>query len=253
LPNSDKDFTVFSYNVRLFNKFNWYTKGNIPQKIAEFITEKNPDILCIQEYSAMDATKFANYPYKYIFKEGDNIIVGNAIFSKFKIIHKGVIDFPNSTNNAVFADVVNNKDTVRIYSLHLQSIKISTDLDEEDFKQMNESKTKNIIKKLSNGFTKQQEQSLLIKANYKTCNYKKIVCGDLNNSAFSFVYRNIKANMQDAFETNGSGFGKTYNFQYYPARIDFMFVDNKLKIKQFDTFNEFYNSDHFPVMGRVGF
>ena len=38
-------FTILSYNVRLFNKFNWNKKANIPTKIAEFVTEKNPDIL----------------------------------------------------------------------------------------------------------------------------------------------------------------------------------------------------------------
>ena len=55
---------------------------------------------------------FANYKYKQIFKEGKNIIVGNAIFSKYKIIDKGVINFPNSTNNAVYADIIKDKDTL---------------------------------------------------------------------------------------------------------------------------------------------
>ena len=70
---------------------------------------------------------------------------------------------------------------------------------------------------------KQQEQAELIKNIIEHASIKKIVCGDLNNSAFSYVYRAVKETMQDAFETNGSGFGKTYNFKYYPARIDYIF------------------------------
>ena len=251
LPKSDKDFTIMSYNVRLFNKFKWYQKANIPAQISQFVDDKNPDILCVQEYSDLEKTKFSNYKYQQIFKEGKNIIVGNAIFSKYKIIDKGVINFPNSTNNAVYADIIKDKDTLRIYSMHLQSIKISTDIEDEEIQKMNESKTKYIFRKISEAFTKQQEQALLLKAHYSECKYKKIICGDMNNSAFSFVYRTIKGSMQDTFETSGSGFGKTYNFKYYPARIDYIFADKTIQVKSFETLNDFYNSDHFPLISRL--
>ena len=146
LPKSDKDFTIMSYNVRLFNKFKWYQKANIPAQISQLVEDKNPDILCVQEYSDLEKTKFSNYKYQQIFKEGKNIIVGNAIFSKYRIIDKGVINFPNSTNNAVYADIIKDKDTLRIYSMHLQSIKISTDIEDEEIQKMNESKTKYIFR-----------------------------------------------------------------------------------------------------------
>ena len=251
LPKSENDFTVMSYNVRLFNKFKWYQKANIPSQIAKFVEDKNPDILCIQEYSDLEKTKFSNYKYNQIFKEGKNIIVGNAIFSKYKIIDKGVINFPNSTNNAVYADIIKDKDTLRIYSMHLQSIKISTDIEDEEIQKMNESKTKYIFRKISGAFTKQQEQALLLKEHYSQCKYKKIICGDMNNSAFSFVYRTIKGSMQDTFEANGSGFGKTYNFKYYPARIDYIFVENNIEVKQFTSIDTFLQSDHFPQITRL--
>lgn len=251
LPITEKEFTIMSYNVRLFNKFNWNKKANIPTKIAEFVSEKNPDILCVQEYSNLEKTQFSNYKYQHVFKEGKNIIVGNAIFSKYRIIDKGVINFQNSTNNAVYADIIKDKDTLRIYSMHLQSIKISTDIEDEEIQKMNESKTKYIFRKISSAFTKQQEQALLLKQHYTDCKYKKIICGDMNNSAFSFVYRTIKGSMQDAFESNGEGFGKTYNFKYYPARIDYIFADKNIQINSFETLNDFYNSDHFPLISRL--
>lgn len=251
LPKTTSDFTIMSYNVRLFNKFKWDQKANIPAQIAKLVEDKNPDILCVQEYSDLEKTKFSVYKYKQIFKEGKNIIVGNAIFSKYKIIDKGVINFPNSTNNAVFADIIKDNDTLRVYSMHLQSIKISTDIDDEEIQKMDESKTKYIFRKISNAFTKQQEQALLLKQHYSQCKFKKIICGDMNNSAFSYVYRTIKGPMQDTFETNGSGFGETYRFKYYPARIDYIFVDKAIQVKSFETLNDFHNSDHFPLISRL--
>lgn len=251
LPKSPSDFTIMSYNVRLFNKFKWDAKANIPKQIANLVEEKQPDILCIQEYTDLEQTRFSKYKYSQIFREGKNIIVGNAIFSKYKIINKGKITFPDSNNNVVFADILKDSDTLRIYSMHLQSIKISTDIEDEDIQRMDENKTRAILRRISKAFKKQQIQAELIKQHYQDCEYKKIICGDMNNSAFSYVYRTIKGSMEDAFETNGSGFGKTYNFKYYPARIDYILVDKTMQVKEFETLNDFYNSDHFPLLARL--
>ena len=73
----------------------------------------------------------------------------------------------------------------------------------------------------------------------------------MNNSAFSYVYRSIKGDLNDSFEEAGSGFGATYNFKYYPARIDYIFADPKMKVKSFETFPEFINSDHYPIIARL--
>ena len=81
----------------------------------------------------------------------------------------------------------------------------------------------------------------------------KIICGDMNNTAFSYVYKNISGDMNDAFVEAGKGFGQTYNYKYYPARIDYILVDDVFEVKEFKTFNEFKNSDHFPIMARLNF
>ena len=38
LPKTDKDFVVMSYNVRLFNLYNWIDKTNLSEEISDFIT-----------------------------------------------------------------------------------------------------------------------------------------------------------------------------------------------------------------------
>ena len=83
------------------------------------------------------------------------------------------------------------------------------------------------------------------------CDFPVIICGDMNNSAYSYVYRSIKGKLNDAFEEAGSGFGNTYNFKYYPARIDYIFSDTRMKVKSFETFPDFVNSDHYPIMTRL--
>ena len=131
-PVEGKDFLVMSYNVRLFNVFKWVDRDDVPDNILAFINEKNPDILCIQEYSNSANIDLKVYPHRYIFMEGNQIKTGQAIFSKFPIIDQGHIQFPNSSNNVVFADVKRGKDIIRVYNMHLQSIKISPDVTEID-------------------------------------------------------------------------------------------------------------------------
>ena len=42
------------------------------------------------------------------------------------------------------------------------------------------------------------------------CPYKMIICGDFNNTAYSYVYKEIKGDLQDTFVEAGNAFGRTY-------------------------------------------
>lgn len=254
LPADENDFVVMSYNVRLFNVFKWLERDDVPDNILAFINEKNPDILCIQEYSNSAHIDLKVYPHRYIFSEGNQIKTGQAIFSKFPIINEGNITFSNSGNNAIFADIKRGKDIIRVYNMHMQSIKISPDVNEinDNIDALNEGgKSQKLLKRISVAFAEQQQQAEILKEHKKDCPYPLIICGDMNNSAFSYVYRNIKGKLKDSFEEAGKGFGATYKFRYYPARIDYIFVDGTMKVKQFESFPDFENSDHYPIMARL--
>ena len=252
-PETENDFTVMSYNVRLFNVFKWLDREDVPANILAFINDKNPDILCIQEFSNSANIDLKVYRHRYIFMEGNKIKTGQAIFSKFPIIDQGNIVFPNSNNNVVFADIKKGKDIIRVYNMHLQSIKISPDVNEinENIDAIDQGKSQKLFNRISKAFKKQQQQAEMIKEHKKDCPYPIIICGDLNNSAFSYVYRNIKGKLKDAFEEAGKGFGPTYKFRYYPARIDYILADDKMTVKKFESFPEFENSDHYPIMAKL--
>jgi endonuclease/exonuclease/phosphatase family metal-dependent hydrolase len=252
-PENEKDFTVMSYNVRLLNVFKWLDRDDVPSQILSFINDKNPDILCIQEYSNSAKIDLKVYPHRYIFMQGNLIKSGQAIFSKFPIIDQGNIVFENSNNNVVFADIKKGKDIIRVYNMHLQSIKISPDVTEinDNIEAIDQGKSQKLYNRISKAFKQQQQQAEIIKEHKKNCPYPIIICGDMNNSAFSYVYRNIKGKLKDSFEEEGKGFGATYKFRYYPARIDYIFADEKMTVKRFESFSDFENSDHYPIMAKL--
>ncbi|MFD0762602.1 endonuclease/exonuclease/phosphatase family protein [Lutibacter aestuarii] len=240
-----KDIKVMSYNVRMFNLYNWIEEKNVAQKIYDFIKDKDPDILCLQEFHTAAKIGF-NYPYKFIKTSNKKNNFGHAIFSKYKIINSGSLNFSNTSNNTIFVDVVKNKDTIRVYNVHLESLKINPKKDN-----FNQEISDKLRVRVENSFKKQANQATLITEHLKKVNYKSIICADLNNNAFSWVYRKLIADKNDAFEVAGEGFGKTFDY-YFPFRIDFILTDKALEINNFKTFH-IPHSDHYPIMARLNF
>lgn len=237
-----KDTKIMSYNVRMFNLYNWIDEENIDQKIYEFIKTNAPDILCLQEINTSANIGF-NFPYKYI-KTREKNNFGYAIYSNYKIINSGALNFSNTSNNTIFVDILKEKDTIRIYNVHLESLKINPK--EEEFTQENSDKLRIRVEK---AFKIQANQAKLILEHQKQIKHKSIICGDFNNNAFSYVYKELLKGKNDAFINAGSGFGKTYDYKF-PFRIDFILADENIEINNFKTFKVNY-SDHYPIMARV--
>ena len=237
------DLRIMSYNVRLFNYFNWTSEGSIVNKIDSFISEKKPDILTIQEYYEAENLEL-KYPYQFIKTKSNSNKFGLAIFSKYEIINAGSLDLKESANNIIFTDILKEKDTIRVYNIHLESLKMNTN--KENFGTKDSDK---LIKKMEASFQKQAKQVELFLEHEQKWNGKKILCGDFNNTAFSWVYRELSKNKQDAFKEAGKGLGRTFNY-WYPLRIDFILLDSSFNVNNFKTFNVPY-SDHYPILARV--
>ncbi len=238
---STTNISVMNYNVRLFNLYNWIEEEAIDTKIVEFIKTEAPDVLCIQEYHPNKNVDFSFYKYKYEKLSGQKIKNGQVIYSKFPIINSGSVEFPNTSNNAIYADIVTGKDTIRVYNIHLQSLRIDTNVE----KLKNED-SERLVKGIGKTFELQQQQAELILEHKKQSPHKVIMTGDFNNTAFSYVYKTIKGNLNDAFIEAGNGFGRTYDFKFFPTRIDFIFSDPELTVNGFKTYNKKY-SDHYPI------
>ena len=239
----NNDLKVMSYNVRMFNFYKWNSDTDLAQKTFNFINKTSPDILAMQEFYASPNITF-DYPHKYIKTKSRNNKFGLAIFSKFPIINSGSLDFKDSDNNIIYVDILKEQDTIRVYNVHLQSLSINPD--KEYFGEENNQKLLSRLKTTFKTQASQTEQFLAHEENWKG---KKIILGDFNNTAYSWVYRKIKSNKKDAFLEAGNGFGKTFNY-WFPMRIDFVLTSTDFEINQFKTFDVKF-SDHFPILANI--
>ena len=240
----DNEFSIISYNVRLFNIYNWIEKDNVTTKIKDFLKDKNADIICLQEYQNAEFD-LEKYPHKYENLRGDNLKYGQAIFSKYPIINKGSIDFNSLSNNAIFSDIKINNDTIRIYNVHLESFSFEKEIELSELNRNNEK----IMNDVSKTFIIQQNQVELIKKSIKKSPYRVVVLGDFNNTAFSYIYKELSVNLKDSFKEKGNGFGITFNYNFIPLRIDFILSDKVLKTNYFKTYN-INLSDHEPIFSQ---
>ena len=245
---TENKVSIISYNVRLFNLYNWIDENDIEDQINSFLVDKSPDIICLQEYRG-NIIDLPNYPYRFEFLRGNNIKYGQVIFSKFPILNKGSVDFSSMSNNAIFVDLKIHNDTIRFYNVHLQSFALKNEI---DLSTMNTIQNKEIITNLSNTFVTQQRQVDVLRNSIDNSPYKNILSGDFNNTAFSYTYRNLIHGFKDSFTLKGNGLGITFNYNFIPLRIDFILVDDNFRVNQFKTY-KINLSDHEPIFSEFYF
>jgi endonuclease/exonuclease/phosphatase family metal-dependent hydrolase len=239
----NSDLKVISYNVKTFDLFSNIKEIEKKQNGYDFIAEKNPDILVIQEYYKSKKVQFS-FRYKYVKFRSRISKYGMAIYSKFKILNAGSLNLKSSGNNIIYADILKEKDTIRIYNTHFESLRINPN--QENFGEKNSEK---LIERVSKSFKKQALQVEVFLKHEKKWTGKKIVCGDFNNTSYSWMYHEISKNKKDAFIEAGKGFGQTYNY-WFPMRIDFILTDENAIVNQFSNYLEKY-SDHYPIQARI--
>ena len=262
-----KQLKVTSFNVMLFDLYNWKKNLENRNRILSNLIEISPDILCLQEfytseekgdYNNIDTikhilkTRYYHSEYTATLRKLDHW--GIATFSKYPIINQGKIVFNTRTNNiCIYSDIVVNKDTLRIYNIHLQSISFSKgdnkfldDVISQKDAEDEVGNSKNILRRLKRAFLKRAVQVDKIVLHMKTCRYRIIICGDFNDTAASYSYEQLSRNLGDAFIEKGFGFGRTYAGKWPQFRIDYILHSKNLRCSNFKRSAETF-TDHYPI------
>ena len=267
--NTKNGIKVLSYNVRNFDLYNWTHNKNTRNKIFFFLKDESADIVCLQEFfqgdsghyetldSVIAVTKSVDNHIKYTYSKRKKDHWGIATFSKYPIIFKGKVPFKYKSNNiCIFSDLKIGNDTVRVYNMHLQSIRF----DYADYKFIEALKenndtldaddigiaSKNILRRIKRAFIKRTTQAEKILAHINSCKYPVIICGDFNDTPFSYTHHLFSEKYQDAFMESGSGIGNTYAGIVPSYRIDYIFYSSQFTSSNFEVHSEEL-SDHYPI------
>lgn len=236
----------------------WKSKTSQEEKVAELseLMERKgmPDIFCIQEGAQSWVVKKvkATVDLPHYFKEK-----GTVIFTKYPIGKHGKLDFEDTGNSCVWADLDTPQGTFRVYSLHLQSnaltYKASLVVDDADpRKKQTWRNVRDVMRLYKRAVTKRANQAKLVAQHMSESPHPVILCGDLNDMPVSYVYRLLSQNLQDSFCEKGSGFGATFNGFLPALRIDYVLCGQQFEVISHEV-PKAELSDHLPVLVRLKF
>jgi endonuclease/exonuclease/phosphatase family metal-dependent hydrolase len=263
---ADSAVHVLSYNVRLFDLYNWTDNKLTRNKIMDVIRKEQADIICFQEFFYDDTRKFNTLdtllqiqPARFKHVENTATVKevnhwGIATLSRYPIVNRGIIPFKDSTDNiSIFTDVRIYGDTVRVYNLHLESIRfrkkdyeaLKTFTGIED--QTNLDGPQLIIERMRRAFIRRARQTDEIRKHIESCPHPIILCGDFNDTPNSYTYHQLAKNLNDAFHEVGSGMGTTYIGTIPFLRIDYVLYSPEYFTPLFFRIIPKKLSDHYPI------
>ena len=270
MTKADNNLRVMSWNIEHFEILTHKTHPEKKLQMLSLINNYKPDVACFQEVVAGDSSTEAinylpdlkqslNMPFHYYsynpkldFDKDHRF--GIIIFSKYPLVGEKTISHKPNDYNSIFqyVDLLKDKDTFRIFNLHLQSLRFSSAdlayIDEPSIDDENNfSQSKNIVYKFKIGFLKRKKQSDFIKQEVNKSPYPVVVCGDFNDVPNSYAYHTIGKGLQNAYTEKGTGIGRTFSGIAPTLRIDNIFADKRFTIEQFVRHNK-KMSDHFPII-----
>ena len=266
----ENTFRLLSWNVNYFGdcQIKDDSANSVRQQMFAFIRQKNPDVLCFQDFSNFIKHGFYSdfnyikdslaYPYAYFpidYAYPADIApeqYGPVIFSRFPISDTGKIRYRNEANEEAFqfATIHFKGTAIKIYNAHFKSMRIhaqSASPREYNFLDADTGLLfhSSTFRKLKHFDRIHGEQALLIKTEMNKNDLPVIFCGDINSVPSSFVYQLLRKNLNDAFLSTGFGFGGTYDSISPTLRIDVVLPDKRLKVIQHHS-PHLHLSDHYP-------
>lgn len=260
----ERSFTLLTYNVMSFFDYNGPFETGVPNRTMQYILDKNPDVVCLQETLRAAYVNTLNisrgqrnlrdlrYPYQLHWHDG-----GIALYSKYPLREVNIGDHPSMPwPHYKAARVYLKDDSVTIINCHLQSI----GLDHEDKNVYHEitdgdlsinrldSAGSHIMGKLTEAFMVRAVQAEWIRSVLDSISGNVIVCGDFNDVPLSYAVRTVKGDdMKDAYERNALGPNITFHDNRFYFRIDHVLYRGNIEAYKIRR-DKNHSSDHYPLL-----
>lgn len=258
---NERELRVLSYNVRLFDLYNWTTGDDTRERIYAFLKENPVDVICFQEFfhtvkpgasdpreELMELLGYNAYHDKYTHEMHDVQYFGLLTYSRFPIVRRGEVAFDSDPNNfCIYTDLEVDGDTVRVYNAHLASIRLKA----EDYRALDrgpdQQETKRLVSRIAGGYTRRASQIEAVVKSIADSPHPTVLCVDLNDTPVSYAHARLEDFLHDSFRGRHLGFGGTHIGLFPFLRIDYVMHSPELNVHYFELHSDVELSDHHPL------
>lgn len=274
VATSRGDLVVASYNVMNLGDEGLPEGVSSYSAVVEWLNQQGVNIACIQEAHFSSSKTYADFKaglrkmgYGFFTsclkdKPTEQTGPGYVIASAYPIVRHSELGAEGMEQvRGVWADVKIERDTIRIYNLHLQSTGISSEernatlspqiIDDT----LARAKLSKVVEKMVDNYRLRAAQAEEVAAHIEQSPHPVVVCGDFNDTPVSYVYSTIMdadVDLKDAFVACGRGTEYTFKGLYDLFRIDYLLADlAAFEIKDYHSYDLPY-SDHKALKVLLG-
>lgn len=250
---TEESHSIMTYNMRWLHHVPPYQDGKRDEKIQnlakKLADEKiSPDFLCIQEGAAADELGQLINLKHHVSAPRSSI----WFLSRYPIDMSGFLTSQHTgLPYAIWANVNIDGRIVRIYTLYLQSNRITQEANQlmDDIRIQEKStwiKLQDILTRYRSATKRRSEQAVELKTHISESPYPVIIGGDFNDIPYSHAYNQLSQEFCDSFMERGSGLGTSYAGNLPALRIDYVLTPKSFAINTHEVLDWDY-SDHYPV------
>ncbi len=247
-----QDLQILTFNammgVKLVNEKHVLSADRLDKFKDLILQAPQPDVICVQEVNDIVNRALDNLDYPFYHRMKDR---GAVILSRYPIVEKGLVDFGPRLNSCLWADIDVEGQTVRIYSLHLESNRLNQSsyefLEKEGYESLEAiNGIRDLITKYPKYASERAKQALKVKAHIEKSPYPVILCGDFNDPPMSYTYNTLQKGLSDTYLKHGRGIGTTWTGAIPFLRIDYILATPILDNTSFECLKS-NMSDHYPI------
>lgn len=253
---------VISYNVGAFSqaggKAHVDDRRECADSIFSFLLSQNADIICLQEFHVDDINKvksylrknFKDYKAEYFINHQYGQGSGNVTLSRFPVKGKGVINFEESANLALYTDHEVDGKLFRVYNCHFQSYGISFNGMVRAMGERDDEAVAATGRKVKKSILMRPKQVNQVFDHIEASPMEAFICGDFNDNPMSYTYHRLTRGRKDSFIEAGKGFGATFSLLWPMLRIDYVLFPDRCSGYGHSVLRIPY-SDHYPVIAEI--
>ena len=256
-PGGTEVFRVANYNIYGLKNYRKALENDGDAARVEFRADWEdmpvPDVLCLQEangYVLNLLEEILHYPNQYRLGSRDHVML-----SKHRILDKGEVDLPTRSGKCTWADVQAPGRRLRVYCVHLESNRVSSDADQllREGNIQEKKSWQKAVQMFRNYMTSARDRAVevgKIREHIENSPHPVILLGDLNDTPVSFTYQQMSRGLKDAFVKNTRGISSTYGGLIPFLRIDYIFTDKDCHVLDYQV-PRWPWSDHYPIFAEI--